>query len=67
MSNFPFNQEMKFEVGQTSKMGLEFDQSEYLVKVLLWVRSNRMQNKITQPCDEVLKIELVVFVLKFIC
>ena len=48
-------------------MGLEFDQSEYLVKVLLWVRSNRMQNKITQPCDEVLKIELVVFVLKFIC
>ena len=42
---------MKFKLGQISKMGLEFDQSEYIVKVLLWVRSNRMQNKITQPCD----------------
>ena len=27
-------------------MGLEFDQSEYLVEVLLWVCSNRMQNRV---------------------
>ena len=42
---------MKFKLGKISKMGLEFDQSEYIVKVLLWVRSNRMQNIITQPWD----------------
>ena len=56
VTNFPFSQEMKFELGQTSKMGLEFDQSEYLVEVLMRVLSNRMQNRITQPCDKVLKL-----------